>query len=565
MIKQTYTILTCIVLFGILVLPGCDRPPMADAGADQTVNAGDVVTLDGSLSTDHDVFNDRTPGPLSFSWVQAAGTPVVLSGTNTATPTFTAPNVDGALAFHLTVTDDEGNSATDTVEIIIIGAIENLPPMANAGPDQTVEGGAAVTLDGSDSSDPDDSDSLTFSWIQTSGTTVSLSNANTATPAFTAPNVTETLTFELTVADSNGGSDTDTINVDVEFVREPPIVDHSNNPFELGGFTLQGLDAAGFNHPQIIDSLDQLIKTGANNIIIQPQVWIKTGRSNKLEQLNARPSHQLTDIGKTIKYLKQAHINVAIKPQLLSEDGTWSGRIDPENPDIWFQSYQNMLLEYAKLAEQNSADALYLTNEIMPMVRNPKYKDKWVDIIDSIKDVFHGSVSVNSVFTAYDNEVMSIPFADQLDFVGVSLYCRFTGKTDPTVEELVNAWYVNRDGISIVKLLRDIHALYGKEVMISEIGFRSFDGANMDISDLSSVGAVDLQEQADLFEALMRVLTKEKEDWLKGVSIWGWFTDLDPTEELPAKGCGMLFGEQGSTIQNKPSEALLTNWFRGIR
>ena len=213
--KRNYIILTCIVLCGLLVLNGCDRQPVADAGADQTANAGAVVTLDGSLSTDPDVPNDLTPGPLTFSWTQTAGAPVALSGANTATPTFTAPNVDGTLTFQLTVTDDEGNSATDTVEITIIGAIVNLPPTANAGPDQAVNGNAAVTLDGSGSSDPDAGDSLTFSWTQTAGTTASLSGANTATPTFTAPNVDETLTFELTVADGNGGSDTDTVNITV--------------------------------------------------------------------------------------------------------------------------------------------------------------------------------------------------------------------------------------------------------------------------------------------------------------------------------------------------------------
>jgi|GEM_PF-734825 len=213
--KRNYIILTCILLCGLLVLPGCDRPPVADAGADQTANAGAVVTLDGSASTDPDVPNDRTPGPLTFSWIQTAGTPVALSGANTATPTFTAPNVDETLTFQLTVTDDEGNSATDTVGITIIGAIDNLPPVANAGSDQAVDGGAVVTLDGSGSSDPDAGDTLTFSWTQTAGTPVTLSNANTAAPTFTAPNVTETLTFELTVADGNGGSKTDTVNVTV--------------------------------------------------------------------------------------------------------------------------------------------------------------------------------------------------------------------------------------------------------------------------------------------------------------------------------------------------------------
>ena len=75
----------------------------------------------------------------------------------------------------------------------------NQPPVVDTGPDQSVAAGTMVILSGT-ASDPDGT-IASYAWTQTGGTTVSLSGADTAMSAFTAPEVTaaETLTFRLTV------------------------------------------------------------------------------------------------------------------------------------------------------------------------------------------------------------------------------------------------------------------------------------------------------------------------------------------------------------------------------
>ncbi len=188
------------------VIVRASRPPVANAGFDQSqVHGGKPVTLNGSASTDPD------GDALAFSWQQTGGPAVVLTGANTAQPTFTAPNSDTTLTFQLTVTGSCDQTSTDSVSIFILA---NRPPVANAGPDQQVDFGAPVTLNGLGSFDPD-GDPLTFSWVQTAGTPVTLTGANTATPSFTSPvdSIDLTLTFELTVSDGFGGSDTDSVNV----------------------------------------------------------------------------------------------------------------------------------------------------------------------------------------------------------------------------------------------------------------------------------------------------------------------------------------------------------------
>jgi len=92
----------------------------------------------------------------------------------------------------------------------------NEAPKADAGPDQTVKSNETATLDGSRSYDPDYGIPL-YSWRQTEGTSVTLSDAAAVKPTFKAPEVDKetTLTFELKVADNGEKTSTDAVTVTV--------------------------------------------------------------------------------------------------------------------------------------------------------------------------------------------------------------------------------------------------------------------------------------------------------------------------------------------------------------
>ena len=189
-------------------------PPVARAGADQTdIAAGATVTLDGSTSSDVD-------GTVNtYAWTQTAGTTVVLSDSAISMPTFTAPSEASAqtLTFSLTVTDDDGATHSDTVDIGVLAMGANQPPVASAGPDQDdVAAGATVTLDSSASSDPDGTIASRL-WSQTLGDTVSLSDTTAVSPTFTAPttDTDQTLVFEVTVTDDDGETDVDSVQIEV--------------------------------------------------------------------------------------------------------------------------------------------------------------------------------------------------------------------------------------------------------------------------------------------------------------------------------------------------------------
>ncbi len=112
-------------------------------------------------------------------------------------------------------------SYASSVEDDVLGRLFGRPPVADAGADRTVVTGGSVTLDGSGSTDPVGNSIGAFNWTQTGGTSVTLADSTSATPSFTAPSTTGTLTFQVEVTDDQGLSATDTVAIEVAPSQEP--------------------------------------------------------------------------------------------------------------------------------------------------------------------------------------------------------------------------------------------------------------------------------------------------------------------------------------------------------
>ncbi|MBD1573740.1 chitinase [Vibrio sp. S17_S38] len=182
-----------------------NHAPTASAGMDKVVVGPTSVTLDGSKSS------DKGGSIASYAWTQTSGTAVNLTNANSAKASFNIQEVTESqtLIFSLTVTDNEGTTASDTVVITVNPVdvpVDNTAPVAAITAPEQVQAGDTVVVDASGSSDTE-GDSLTYTWTLPTGISGTGSSINFVAGEY---DVDTTLNFTVTVSDGELSSSTST-------------------------------------------------------------------------------------------------------------------------------------------------------------------------------------------------------------------------------------------------------------------------------------------------------------------------------------------------------------------
>lgn len=220
--KKQFVLVITLLLTGLTVFYSCkkekscegckenNKPPIAIAGPDQVITLPtDSISLDGSASSDPD-------GKISeWRWKKIEGPASFAIADSSVAKTKARILVVGTYQFELTVTDDKGAFAKDTLVVIVDATPTNHPPIGNAGADQTIILPTnSVTLDGSGSTDPDNN-ITSYQWTKIEGP---------SSFAIASPNATQTKVtgleagvykFELKVTDAGGLMAKDTMQITV--------------------------------------------------------------------------------------------------------------------------------------------------------------------------------------------------------------------------------------------------------------------------------------------------------------------------------------------------------------
>jgi hypothetical protein len=301
--KQLLKLIAFVLIVVAVVLISCNKelrcytcnqnnPPIANAGRDTIlVLPKDSTILDGNASTDPD-------GTIvSYKWIKIAG-PI---SSNIARPdsakTLVKTLVAGVYQFELTVTDNGGLSAKDTVHILVDNPAVNQRPVACAGLDQTITLPVnAVNLNGSCSSDPENN-ITSYLWTKISGPlTFNITNASVVQTQVTGL-VQGTYAFELKVTDSGRLSSSDTVNITVNAAMLNYNCDETNRPhvnvqlLPLGTLSpLNFFTAASTSNKLLFAMTDSSMVSGSYSALsidmydVLTKTWSKTQLTNWLRR-----------------------------------------------------------------------------------------------------------------------------------------------------------------------------------------------------------------------------------------------------------------------------------------
>lgn len=296
-----------------------------------------------------------------------------------------------------------------------------------------------------------------------------------------------------------------------------------------------------YRTPEADQSLENLAVTGTEWLSLVATCYQEMVASTTITCLLPRtPTDE--DLIHVISKAHDLGMKVVLKPHLdLNNDPDhWRGQITFDSEadwQAWFASYEDFINHYAELAESQGVEEFCVGAELLGTSHR---ESDWREVITGVRQRFSGPITYAS---NYGGEETAIIWWDALDYIGVDAYYELTDKNDPTLEELKAAW----EGPATT--LEELASLYGKPIILTEIGYRSIDGANKAPWDWQSPGIVDLQEQVDCYQAVFETFWERS--WLGGIYWWWWSTDPD------------LGGPEDDTYtpHDKPAEDVLRGYY----
>jgi hypothetical protein len=303
---------------------------------------------------------------------------------------------------------------------------------------------------------------------------------------------------------------------------------------------------------QVNASIRNVARTGATWIALPMVCGQETAASTSVF---CRPPRGATDAELT-RVVDAAHglgMRVMLKPQidLVTDPQRSRGHIGyafttEAQWHEWFDSYRATILRYAAFAESTRIDMLAIGTELGGTTLRA---DDWRGIARDVRQVFSGPLTYASLASTGQGpphgEEVRITWWDALDYIGVDAYYPIASKTDPTVAEMKEAWSTR----GYIARLEALSARFGKAIIFTEVGFRSVDGAARAPGTYQTKPPIDLQEQADAYQATLEALWGKP--WLAGMFWWQWFVSAQ------------LGGPQNDdfTPFGKPAEEVLRTFY----
>jgi hypothetical protein len=317
-----------------------------------------------------------------------------------------------------------------------------------------------------------------------------------------------------------------------------PVQQHQQ---EIRAVWYLGFERDSYLRPHVIDDLRQIQARLCPTHIGLFAVVYQDDRTSSDPHRDPERTASDAALRQVIAQIHRLGMGVVLLTPLFPDDGSWEGIIQPDDLDAWFESWREILIHYADLAQETGVEVLLIGSELVSLRGET---ERWRELIDAVRARYRGMLSYAVNFWANRQEyeeVREMPW-EGLDALGVTAYFELTNKMDPTVQELEAAWRHDRNGQDVLADLEALHSKWGKPIVFWEMGYESKDGTNSYPWDFPRPGAVDEGEQADAWGAFLNVIQ----------GIW-WFTGYG----IYAETVSPIPNPRGYSVLGKQAEHVL--------
>ena len=281
-------------------------------------------------------------------------------------------------------------------------------------------------------------------------------------------------------------------------------------------------------------SCDEIAAEGADTVLLVVEGRQENGRSSHI-YLDMRVTPTPEKLGELIDHAKKDHLRVVLMPIVLLDNPTdteWRGTLAPDNWDTWFDSYRDMLTQFAWVAQGHHVDVMSVGSELVSA--EPKL-DQWTRTIAKVRGVFHGNLTYSANWDHYT----TVPFWDQLDLIGMNSYYKLGDNQNVSVTEIEKRWR------AIQKNLHSFQEQVHKPLILLEAGWCSLQNAASEPWDYTRTDLpADQELQKRLYTAFFQVWYGDPH--LGGFMMWEW--PPGPADD------------RGYSPKGKAAEAVLREW-----
>jgi len=250
---------------------------------------------------------------------------------------------------------------------------------------------------------------------------------------------------------------------------------------------------------------------------------------------------------KMAKLAKNEGLKVCIKPHIWVKGDGWPGdfTLDSEAKwRIWEKDYKDYVMGLLDVAIEENVEMFALGTEVRVAARErPNF---WRHLIRTIREKYDGKLT----YAANWDNYASVPFWDELDYIGVDCYFPLVDDPNPEVKDIVAAWK------PYVAELEAFSKRFGKPILFTEYGYRSVPRTTWKQWEIEEHWNFDGEshEEAQLraYEGIFQAFWQK--EWCAGGFLWKWYDD-----HANAGGDN----NTDYTPQNKAASATIKDWYSG--